>query len=71
VSILKHKICSSLGGIEPQTNPPFIPPQIKDYGVGIPDELVKKTLAKLLKIKFPSVQTARRDLRLAMTKEKD
>lgn len=33
--------CSSLGGIEPQTNLPFIPHQIKDYGVGIPVELAK------------------------------
>ncbi|MGL5062915.1 MAG: hypothetical protein ACRC62_23305, partial [Microcoleus sp.] len=32
---------SSLGGIEPQTNLPFIPHQIKDYGQGIPVEIDK------------------------------
>lgn len=45
--------CSSLGGIEPQTNLPFIPHQIKDYGVGIPVELAKfKAEALSLEVQY-------------------
>lgn len=38
----QNEDCSSLGGIEPQTNLPFIPHQIEDYGAGIPVELAKQ-----------------------------
>lgn len=50
--LLKYIVCSFLGGIEPQTNLAFIPHQIKDYGVGIPAELVKQTLIRAKKASF-------------------